>query len=82
MEIKLPYKVACLNCGAVVLTDMELECVGSYERKMGLDLEHLATFDGVYPEGNIEYYGVVTKGAKELEEPKFFDSGCLSEELL
>ena len=47
MEIKLPYKVACLNCGAVVLTDMELEC-----------------------------------GAKELEEPKFFDSGCLSEELL
>ena len=35
-----------------------------------------------YPEGNIEDYGVVTKGAKELEEPKFFDSGCLSEELL
>lgn len=37
MEIKLPYKVECLNCGAEVLADMELECVGSYERKMGLE---------------------------------------------
>lgn len=98
MEIKLPYKVECLNCGAEVLADMELECVGSYERKMGLELEHLAAFDGVcpecgrdiyvqvevweYPEGNIEDYGVVTKGAKELEEPDFFDSKFLSEELL
>jgi hypothetical protein len=84
MEIKLPYRVECLNCGAKVLIDMELECVGSYERKMGLELEHLAAFDGVcpecerdifiqvevweYPEGNIEDYGVVTKGAKEVEK--------------
>lgn len=87
MEMKTPYKVKCLECEAVNLVDMELECVSSYERKMGSELEYEAIFDGVcqecgadilvriglweYPEGDIEDYTIEMQGAEKIEEPEF-----------
>ena len=87
MELKTPYKVKCLTCGTENILDMELECVGSYERNMGPELEYMAAFDGVcqgcgedilaqievweYPIGTVEDYITVTKGAEKTEEPTF-----------
>lgn len=87
MVMKTPYKVKCSKCAAENLLDMELECVSSYERKMGLELEYAAAFDGVcagcgeditarieaweYPEGAIEDYVVEIEGAEQMEEPEF-----------
>lgn len=87
MEMKTPYKVKCLRCGAENPVDMELECVSSYERKMGPELEYEAVFDGVcrecgediivkiglweYPEGDIEDYTIEMQGAGKIEEPEF-----------
>ena len=44
MNIRTPYKVKCSECGAENQLNMELECVSSYERKKGLDLEYISTF--------------------------------------
>lgn len=87
MEIKTPYKVKCSSCGSENLIAMELECTGSYERNMGLELEHLATFDDCcsscgnpiavqielweYPEGTVDAYAVRLEGAEEIEKPVF-----------
>ena len=87
MNIKIPHKVKCLSCGSENLIAMELECTGSYERTMGLELEHLATFDDCcsscgnpiavqielweYPEGTVDAYAVRLEGAEEIEKPVF-----------
>lgn len=89
MRMKTPYKVKCAECGTVNLIDMDLECVSSYERKMGLELEHLAAYDGTchecgkdfyvfvaaweYPEGTIESYSVKMESAEKIEEPSFIE---------
>ena len=87
MEIKTPYKVKCSSCGSENLIAMELECTGSYERTMGLELEHLATFDDCcsscgnpiavqidlleYPEGTVDDFTVRLVGVEEIEKPVF-----------
>lgn len=87
MEMKTPYKVKCLKCGSENFIDMELECVSSYERRMGPELEYAAAFDGVcqvcgediivriglweYPEGAIEDYTTEIQGAEKIEDPQF-----------
>lgn len=85
--MRTPYRVKCSICGAENMLDMEMECVSSYERKMGPELEYLATFDGIcsecgeditaqveaweYPEGFIETYEVTVEGAEKIEDPVF-----------
>lgn len=87
MIMKTPYKVKCLACGIVNPLGMELECVSSYRRKMGLELEYMAVGEILcpncgasiiaqidaweYPEGTVEHYIVMTDGAEKIEEPVF-----------
>lgn len=87
MKIKKPYRVKCSRCGEINVLDLDLQCVSSYERNMGPELEHMAIFDDLcikcsadirvrveaweYPEGNLEDYSVVIEGAEEMEEPEF-----------
>nr|WP_300822038.1 hypothetical protein [uncultured Schaedlerella sp.] len=89
MNIRTPYKVKCSECGAENQLNMELECVSSYERKKGLDLEYISTFEGAcpkcggdlavqvrvweYPEGFVESYTVIMEGAVKIEEPDFIN---------
>ena len=40
MKIKSPFVVTCKKCGKDIPVELWIECVGSYERKMGPELEY------------------------------------------
>lgn len=42
VKIKKPYKVKCRSCGVQINIDLDLECVSTYERQMGMELEYEA----------------------------------------
>lgn len=87
MKIKAPYKVKCENCGMRIPLYMDLECIGSYERRMGPEMEHVAFYDDrcpecgeeimvkieawEYPEGQLNDCYVTMEGACEIEDPIF-----------
>lgn len=87
MRIKTPYRVKCNLCGFVIPLDMDLECVSSYERNMGPELEYAAIFESScpqcgedimikintweYPEGKLNHYSVIMEGTMEIEKLQF-----------
>ncbi len=88
-KLRSPYRVKCRTCGNVLSLDLDLECVSSYERKMGPEMEYAAFYDNgcpecradimvrigawEYPEGQLTDYSVTLEGACEMEEPVFED---------
>ena len=87
MKIKSPFVVTCKKCGKDIPVELGIECVGSYERKMGPELEYQGVYEGKcvhcdseidveieaweYPEGTVETYNVKLIGALKVEEPEF-----------
>jgi hypothetical protein len=87
MKLIQPYNVKCEQCGTVIDLDIDMECMSSYERNMGPELEYLGTFDGTcpecgsditvqieaweYPEGALEGYNVSKQGVDTIDSPQF-----------
>lgn len=87
MRLRTPYKVKCEVCGETVSLDLQLECVGSYNRRMGPEMEFIAEYEDAcpncgsdilvrvaaweYPEGHLRDHDVMTEGALPLKEPEF-----------
>lgn len=82
VKIKKPYKVKCRSCGVQINIDLDLECVSTYERQMGMELEYEAICESEclncgadilvrvqaweYPVGVLNYQNVELEGVEEI----------------
>ena len=87
MNIKNPFIIKCNNCGKTTNLKLVIECVSSYSRKLGDELEYSGTYDGYcphcnseititidaweYPYGHINQFLISVKGASCLDNLKF-----------
>ncbi len=88
--IEEPYKVKCETCGNEMELDLELECISTYERQMGMELEYEAVCEGECDECGDEFLvriqaweypvGILNMQTEELEGVKALERAAVSVE--
>lgn len=87
MKLIKPVVIRCSTCGEVIEVDMDMECVGQYERGMGAEFEHEGIVDDIcpncgnhlsirlsvweYPVGVVNHLENEISGGDILQEPHY-----------
>lgn len=87
MKMIAPILVECNNCSELIEIYLEMECVGSYDRQMGEEVEYEGTIEECctkcdkeievnvsvweYPVGVVNYSDTKVVGAGLIKEPVY-----------
>lgn len=85
MIIEKPLIIKCDNCDEIIEVDIDMECVGEYERQMGAEYEYEGIIEDdcpkcgnllyvkisawEYPVGALNYEDIKVEGAEIMRKP-------------